>query len=177
MTFEVQKISMPVQPATPMEMLSRAMMSGAAPETLEKLLALQERWEHNQASKAFDEAFGAGYPGILVNNGTDTVRNSAILPETENRLLPGISGDILLELSFNGLLSASIGSFLGLPDLFDTKTGHSAIGRFGLMDGQAIFSFAGLYPPEPSAWEKYWLGWITPIDVSGEHLINLPADL
>jgi hypothetical protein len=39
-----------------MEMLSRALMSGAAPETLEKMLALQERWEKNEARKAFDKA-------------------------------------------------------------------------------------------------------------------------
>ncbi len=43
-------------PATPMELLDRALVSGAAPETLEKLMALQERWEANQARKAFDEA-------------------------------------------------------------------------------------------------------------------------
>ena len=42
--------------ATPMAMIDRALMSGAAPETLEKLLALQERWEANQGRKAFDEA-------------------------------------------------------------------------------------------------------------------------
>lgn len=41
---------------TPMEMLDRAISSGANPETLEKLLALQERWEASQAKKAFDEA-------------------------------------------------------------------------------------------------------------------------
>ena len=44
------------------------------------------------------------------------------------------------------------------------------------MDGQAIFSFAGLFPPEPSAWEKYWLGWVEPITLqAGEQTISLPA--
>ena len=51
--------SMPTVPTTPMEMLNRAVMSGATPETLEKLLALQERWEQNQARKAFDTAIAA----------------------------------------------------------------------------------------------------------------------
>src|SRR5690606_38094113 len=37
---------------TPMTMIDRALISGAAPETLEKLLALQERWEANQGRKA-----------------------------------------------------------------------------------------------------------------------------
>lgn len=40
---------------TPMAMIDRALTSGATPETLEKLLTLQERWEANQARKAFIE--------------------------------------------------------------------------------------------------------------------------
>lgn len=38
---------------TPMAMIDRALTSGATPETLEKLLTLQERWEATQARKAF----------------------------------------------------------------------------------------------------------------------------
>jgi hypothetical protein len=125
---------------------------------------------------AFREFYGQNFPGILVNGGQDTITNSIVVPETENRTLPTATGDVLLELSINGLLCASVGSFLGLPDLFDTNTGRSGIGRFGLMDGQSIFSFAGLFPPEPSAWEKYWLGWIDPIVVEpGQQSITLPA--
>ncbi len=44
------------------------------------------------------------------------------------------------------------------------------------MDGQAIFSYSGAFPPEPSAWEKYWLGWVTPITVPpGTSTLALPA--
>lgn len=56
--------------ATPMEMLDRALSSGAAPETLEKLMALQERWEASQARKAFDDAISAAkaeIPPIIKN--------------------------------------------------------------------------------------------------------------
>jgi hypothetical protein len=114
--------------------------------------------------------------GIKVKGGAFTITNTIIIPETESRRIPGVTGDFLLELSINGLLCASVGNHLGLPDLFDTKTGRSGIGRFGLMDGQAIFSFSGLFPPEPSAWEKYWLGWITPITVPpGPSALMLPA--
>lgn len=49
----------PPTAVTPMAMIDRALSSGAAPETLEKLLALQERWEANQGRKAFDEAIAA----------------------------------------------------------------------------------------------------------------------
>jgi len=126
---------------------------------------------------AFKEFYGQAYQGIAVNKGTFFITNSIVIPETESRLLPTVTGgNTLLELGINGLLCASVGNFLGLPDLFDTKTGRTGIGRFGLMDGQAIFSFSGAFPPEPSAWEKYWLGWVQPITVaSGEQTIALPA--
>lgn len=94
------------------------------------------------------------------------IKNSMIIPSTELRELSLISGNFLLQLGINGILTASTGSYLGLPDLFDTKTGTTAIGRFGLMDGQSIFSFNGIFPPEPSAWEKIYLGWINPVIVS-----------
>ncbi|MDE3057948.1 MAG: T9SS type A sorting domain-containing protein [Bacteroidota bacterium] len=125
----------------------------------------------------FRQALGSSFGGIsLPNHPSFTITNSAILPETENRLIPGIGGDVLLQLSINGLLVANIASHLGLPDLFDTKTGGTAIGRFGLMDGQSIFSFSGLFPPEPSAWEKIYLGWTTPITIpSGSSTLHIPA--
>lgn len=44
---------------TPMEMLNRALEQGADIGLLEKLMALQERWEANQAKKAFDAALAA----------------------------------------------------------------------------------------------------------------------
>jgi hypothetical protein len=73
---QLEAVQMPLphipQPAaiTPMEMLSRALSSGASPELLEKLLALQERWEKNQARKAFDGALAAAaaeLPVIIKN--------------------------------------------------------------------------------------------------------------
>ena len=126
--------------------------------------------------RAFQEAYGPGYEGIPVQGGAVRLTNSMVIPETESRLLPGAVGDVLLELTINGLLCASFGNYLGLPDLFDTSTGRSGIGRFGLMDGQAIFSYSGLFPPEPSAWEKVWLGWVSPLDLPvGTTAISLPA--
>lgn len=49
----------PAQAITPMAMLDRALSSGRDLETIEKLMALQERWEAGQARKAFNEAFAA----------------------------------------------------------------------------------------------------------------------
>jgi hypothetical protein len=41
---------------TPMDMLARAVQSGADLDMIEKLMNLQERWEAGNARKAFDEA-------------------------------------------------------------------------------------------------------------------------
>ena len=46
-------------PVTPMDMLNRAVSSGADIDMIEKLMNLQERWEASQARKAFDEAVAA----------------------------------------------------------------------------------------------------------------------
>jgi hypothetical protein len=105
------------------------------------------------------------FQGFTVNG--VNVTNTAILPETQSR--PGtnvIGEEFVLELSINGITTATIGSFLGLPDLFNTETGRSGIGRFGLMDGAGFFSHFGLFPPELSAWEKYWLGWVDPAEIT-----------
>jgi hypothetical protein len=66
--------------------------------------------------------FGDSYEGIPVKGGTVRIKNSMIIPETENHLIDGIGGSSLLELGINGLMAANFGSHFGLPDLFDTKT-------------------------------------------------------
>lgn len=53
---------------TPMTMIDRALASNASPDTLERLLALQERWEANEARKAFDAALAAAKSDIPVIN-------------------------------------------------------------------------------------------------------------
>lgn len=65
MPREPEQANRPVA-VTPLEMLDRALTLGAAPETLEKLLALQERWEANQARRAFDEAMAAAKAEIPI---------------------------------------------------------------------------------------------------------------
>jgi hypothetical protein len=59
-------------PVTPMEMLNTALTRGADVTVLEKLMGLQERWEANQARKAFDAAIAAakGEIGPIVRNAT-----------------------------------------------------------------------------------------------------------
>jgi Secretion system C-terminal sorting domain len=114
---------------------------------------------------SFKEIYGDEFEGIPVSGGSFNITNSMIMPETESRELSTFTGIFLFQITINGLLAASIGSHLGLPDLFDTETGLSAIGRFGLMDGQGIFAYSGTYPPEPTPWSKIFMGWAEPVTV------------
>ncbi len=102
--------------------------------------------------------------GEAINFKGVRIDNTILLPETESRLGSSSITDerFLLELSTNGLVAASFFNFLGVPDLFDTETGNSAIGPFGLMDPFGIFAYNGLFAPEPSAWTKEFLGWTQP---------------
>lgn len=59
---------------TPMDMLNRAVSQGANADVLEKLLAMQLRWEAEQARKAFDNALAtakAAIPVIIKNRTVD----------------------------------------------------------------------------------------------------------
>lgn len=102
------------------------------------------------------------YKGVKVNH-------TILLPRTETRQGFDFIQDanFLAEFSINGLLAASFFNYLGVPDLFNVETGESAIGPFGLMDPLGLFAFRGLFPPEPSAWTKLYLGWTDPMDISG----------
>jgi len=120
--------------------------------------------------------FGSSFDGFRVQNGSFKITNSAVLPETESREMNTFGGSSLVELSINGLIVSTVASYLGLPDLFDTETGKSAIGRFGLMDGQSIFAYGGCFPPLPSAWERIFLGWEKPVTLdSSAKNINIFA--
>ncbi|MFZ4590626.1 MAG: T9SS type A sorting domain-containing protein [Ignavibacteria bacterium] len=123
--------------------------------------------------KSLKEIYGQSYQGYQTQEGF-TINNSLIIPSTELRELDLSNGKYLLQLGMNGILTGSLGSYLGLPDLFNTRTGKTAIGRFGLMDGQSLFSYNGIFPPEPSAWEKVFLGWVDPITISsGDSYYNV----
>ncbi len=105
------------------------------------------------------------------------VDHSMIIPRTETRAgLNSITDEaFLLELSINGLLAASFMSYLGVPDLFNTETGESVIGPFGLMDPLGIFAYGGLFPPLPSAWTRMELGWVSPKELQNSGSYELMA--
>ncbi len=116
--------------------------------------------------QSLQQIYGSSFNGIPVQNGSFNIPSVIILPETESFTIGEGAFASEISYSINGLLAAMIGNYLGLPDLYNTATGASGIGRFGLMDGASIFSYSGLFPPEPSAWERIYLGWA--------HAIELP---
>lgn len=73
-TRTAARVLAPTRPAslqpTPAEMLAAAINQGASIDTLERLIALQERWEKGNARKAFDAAISdakAKIPAIVKN--------------------------------------------------------------------------------------------------------------
>ena len=126
--------------------------------------------------QAFRDGLGdQSFNGIPVDSGAFKITNTIIMPETETRVIVESGFNDTLKLAMNGLAAASLGSYLGLPDLFNTTAGLAGIGQFGLMDIASIFAYGGIFPPEPSAWEKIYLGWVKPIVVTSSGTITLPA--
>lgn len=105
------------------------------------------------------------------------VDHTILSPRTETRRGTDFLSDepFLAEFSINGMLAATFFSYLGVPDLFDTNTGESGIGPFGLMDPLGIFAFNGLLPPEPSAWTKQYLGWADQVVAEAEQTFAVAA--
>lgn len=131
------------------------------------------------SKQAFQNLFDdPSFSGFELDGGNLIVDHTLIVPRTLSRSGVDFSGNrFVLPLSINGLLTAQIGRRIGLPNLFNTETGKSGIGRFGLMDGAGIFAYNGLFPPEMSAWEKIYLGWQVPFKIHYDHSdpIQLPA--
>lgn len=74
-------VAAPSNIATPMEMLAQAIEKGLPVETLDKLMALAERWDKTQSRKAFDEAIAAAkaeIPPIVKNREVDFTGKTGI---------------------------------------------------------------------------------------------------
>lgn len=115
-------------------------------------------------SRFFDEeALHRLQPGRQVRFKGMPVRHTLLLPRTETRQGFDFIADepFLAEFSMNGLMVASFLNALGVPDVLD-------VGPFGLMEPLGWFAFNGLFPPEPSAWTRYFLGWTDPVELRGD---------
>ncbi len=109
------------------------------------------------------------------------VDRGIILPESQNHLFypnwEDVFGGVAIpcdyQIGLNGTFALMMGYFLGLPGLYDTETGRTGIGKFGLMD-QGSANLNGLVPAFPSAWEREFMGWDTPVYATGYQRIKLP---
>ncbi|MEW6686118.1 MAG: FG-GAP-like repeat-containing protein [Candidatus Edwardsbacteria bacterium] len=93
------------------------------------------------------------YP-IYVNNGSEKIVDGAIQPETASS--HGIT------FGLQGSLAHEFGHQIGLPDLYDIS--YWSVGSTGewCLMGLGNFGLNGFVPSHPSAWCKYYLGWIEP---------------
>jgi ERF superfamily len=95
--------NLPTAPTTPLEMVARAVNMGATPDTLERLLAMQERWEKNEARKAFNQAIAKARGEIKPIFKSSEVRMGAGRPAYRYETLDDIEREVVPALSKHGL--------------------------------------------------------------------------
>ena len=117
---------------TPMEMLEIAINRNATPEALAQMMAMQERWEANQARKAFDEAMAAAKAEIPVIFKNRTVDFTSAKGRTSYRHedLAGIARTVDPLLAKHGLsyrfrVSSSINEPVTVTCIVAHRQGHS----------------------------------------------------
>lgn len=91
---------------TPMAMLAKAVEGGADIDVLEKLMGLSERWEANQARKAFDNAMSAAkaeIPVIIKNRVVDFIGKTGIRTNYRHEDLAEVARTVAPILAKHGL--------------------------------------------------------------------------
>ncbi len=129
---QIAAMEQPRAVLTPMEMIDRAVSTNASVETLTQLMNLQERWEANQARKAFDEAMArakANMPAIIKSKKVDfTTGKGRTNYQYED--LASIMNQIGPVLSENGLsvryrTAADPNSPIAVTCIISHRMGHS----------------------------------------------------
>ncbi|MDR2692800.1 MAG: hypothetical protein LBB74_01110 [Chitinispirillales bacterium] len=110
--------------------------------------------------KYYRDAIAPDSVGITVT-GADgealTVDEVMMCAETSNQ--DGLNWGV------QGILVNQMARQLGIPDLFSTSSGVSAIGAFCIMDFAGYSAGQGFIPPYPSAWVRAFMGWDRPYTV------------
>lgn len=88
---------------TPMEMVAHAVAQNATPDTLERLLAMQERYERNEARKAYEKAIAAARAKIGPIFKSAEVRMGQGRPAYRYERLDDIEREVVPALSEHGL--------------------------------------------------------------------------
>jgi M6 family metalloprotease-like protein len=103
--------------------------------------------------KDFKDTLGLNAAGI-------TVRDTLIIDEV--MMCSETSNQDGLNWGIQGILVNQMARQLGIPDLFSTSSGISAIGAFCIMDFAGYSAGQGFIPPYPSAWVRAFMGWDKP---------------
>ena len=122
------------------------------------------------------------YLGGALQISNAIINQGIILPETQNHLFFEESENIFLnadepcdyQYGLTGTFALMLGFAIGLPPLWDTETGQSGIGIFGLMD-QGSNNGRGLIPAPPDAWTRKYVGWENSMNILPPVAINLPS--
>ena len=122
------------------------------------------------------------YVGGSIELPNAQINQGIVLPETQNHLFFEESENIFLnaeepcdyQYGLTGTFALMLGFAIGLPPLWDTETGQSGIGVFGLMD-QGSNNGRGIIPSPPDAWTRKYAGWETPIQITPPLSIQLPS--
>lgn len=132
-------------------------------------------WPHNYSIKEILKWKGQGTYSVYTSS--DTKLDGKYLDNyAMSQELNGQDGT----LAGNGTFCHEFGHVLGLPDFYDTTYGTNYSSKltpsvWDVMDGGG-YNGDGHCPPNYSAWEKYFMGWITPKNLgsSGQRLTLYP---
>ncbi|HJL75379.1 MAG TPA: T9SS type A sorting domain-containing protein [Candidatus Marinimicrobia bacterium] len=129
-----------------------------------------------------DDELLSEYNGGPVVIGNSTIGHGIIIPETQNHLLYDIAESMFsssstpceYQFGLTGTFALMMGFAVGLPPLWDTESGQSGIGVFGLMD-QGSNNGRGLVPAPPDAWTRKYAGWEEPITFHAPPGVSFPS--
>lgn len=110
------------------------------------------------------------------------VDHGLLLPETENHIYYDVIEDMFwgetefcdYQVGMTGIFSFLVGYAIGLPPLFNTDTGETGIGVFGLMD-HGSNNGRGVIPAPPDAWTRIYMGWTEPTLIMNVDVYEISA--
>ena len=103
--------------------------------------------------KDFKDSLKLSTIGVPVRGRDTTVTIDEVMMCSETSNQDGLNWGI------QGILVNQVARQLGIPDLFSTSSGISAIGAFCIMDVAGYSAGNGFMPPYPCAWVRAFMGW------------------
>jgi hypothetical protein len=104
----------------------------------------------------YKDTLGLKTSGVKVYNGADSMLIDEMMMCSETSNQDGLNFGI------HGIMVNQIARQIGIPDLFSTSSGMTAVGGFCIMDPYGYSAANGFIPPWPSAWVRAFMGWDTP---------------